>query len=72
MDSWKTMQTKRIIFDLFDYARMLWNDFYRLDRNFTKEDIKRLKEIVKIMEHDLREIKEELQWKKYMITEIGC
>lgn len=61
MDSWKTMQTKRIIFDLFDYARMLWNDFYRLDRNFTKEDIKRLKEIVKIMEHDLREIKEELQ-----------
>lgn len=61
MNSWKTMQTKRIIFDLFDYARMLWNDFYRLDRNFTEEDIKRLKEIVKIMEHDLREIKEELQ-----------
>lgn len=61
MNNWETMQTKRIIFDLFDYARMLWNDFYRLDRDFNEEDTKRLKEIVKIMEHDLREIKEELK-----------
>ena len=61
MDNWKTMQIKRIIFDLFDYARILFNDFYRLERDFNEEDIKRLRELIKIIDYDAREIKEELK-----------
>lgn len=61
MNNWETMQVKRIIFDLFDYARILWNDFYRLDRDFNEEDIKRLRELIKLIDYDVREIKEELK-----------
>lgn len=61
MNNWETMQVKRIIFDLFDYARILWNDFYRLDRDFNEEDIKRIKELIKLIDYDAREIKEELK-----------
>jgi hypothetical protein len=61
MNNWETMKTKRIIFDLFDYARILWNDFYRLDRDFNEEDVKRLKELIKLIEHDTKEIKEMIE-----------
>ena len=61
MNDWKTMQIKRIIFDLFDYARILFNDFYRLERDFNEEDIRRLRELIKIIDYDAREIKEELK-----------
>lgn len=60
MDNWETMMVKREIFDLFDYARILYNDFYRKDGNFNETDTKAIKNIIKTIEKDINEIKEEM------------
>ncbi len=60
MDNWETMQIKRILFDLFDNARELYNVYYRTDKNYTEEDIKTIKKYIELMENKIKEVKEEL------------
>lgn len=59
MQNWETYQTKNIIFDLFDYTRMLYNDYYNgFNNNYDEEDIKRIKFILEKIEEDLKNVKE--------------
>lgn len=61
MNNWKTTQTKRIIFDLFDYTRELYNIFYRTDKDYTEEDLQVIEDNINILENKIKEIKEELK-----------
>ena len=59
MNNWNTMMLKRELFDLFENARILFNDYVNgIDRDFTKEDIKAIEKLMELVEHDSEEIKE--------------
>lgn len=58
MNNWDTMMLKRELFDLFENARILYNDYYRIDRDFTKDDIEAIKKLMELVEHNTKEIKE--------------
>ncbi len=60
MNNWDTFQLKRVLFDLFDNAREIFNNYYRLDRNFTEEDLIIIKKYIKLIENNIEEIKEEI------------
>lgn len=62
MNNWETMMLKRELFDLFENARMLYNDFYRIyDRDFNDDDLKRIEKLMELVEHDTKEIKEMIE-----------
>ncbi len=58
MNNWDTMMLKRELFDLFENARILYNDYYRINRDFTKDDIEAIKKLIELVEHNTKEIKE--------------
>ena len=58
MNNWDTMMLKRELFDLFENARILYNDYYRINRDFTKDDIEAIKKLMELVEHNTKEIKE--------------
>ena len=58
MNNWDTMQLKRELFDLFDNSRILYNDFYRIQRNFNEDDLKTIEKIMELIEHNTKEVKE--------------
>jgi hypothetical protein len=58
MNNWDTMMLKRELFDLFENARILYNDYYRINRNFTKDDIEAIKKLMELVEHNTKEVKE--------------
>lgn len=58
MNNWDTMMLKRELFDLFDNARILYNDYYRINRDFTKDDIEAIKKLMELVENNTKEIKE--------------
>lgn len=60
-DNWKTMNVKREIFDLFDNARVLFNDYYNgFEGSYTIEDIETIKSLLSKIEGNIKNIKEEL------------
>ena len=61
MNNWETMNLKRNLFDLCDTARIIWNDIYRIDRNYNEDDIKKLEKLIELLEYDIKEVKEELK-----------
>lgn len=58
MNNWNSMMLKRELFDLFETARILFNDYYRINRDFNKEDLKTIEKLIELVEHDSEEIKE--------------
>lgn len=44
------LQLKNEIFDLFENARELFNDYYNGKEEYTDEDIKRIREIIQRIE----------------------
>lgn len=59
MENWETYQTKNMIFDLFDYARELYNDYCNgFNNNYESEDITRIKLLLENIEEDIKNIKE--------------
>jgi len=52
------MNLKRELFDLYDNVRIIWNDIYRINRNYNKEDLQKLEKLIELVEHDSKEIKE--------------
>lgn len=58
MNNGDTMMLKRELFDLFENARILFNDYYRIDRNFNEEDLKAIEKLMELVEHDSKDIKE--------------
>ena len=60
-DNWKTMNIKREIFDLFDNARVLFNDYYNgFEGSYTIEDIETIKSLLSKIDGNINNIKEEL------------
>lgn len=54
-----TFEVKRLIFDLFDNARTLFNEYYNgFNHNYTEEDKKIIAALVSLIENDLDNIKE--------------
>ena len=58
MNNWNSMQLKRELFDLFENARILFNDYYRIDRDFNEEDLKAIEKLMELVDYDSKEIKE--------------
>ena len=58
MNNWDTMMLKRELFDLFENARILYNDYYRTQRDFTGDDLEAIKMLTELVEHNTKEIKE--------------
>ena len=60
-NNWKIMNIKREIFDLYDYARVLFNQLYNgHDNNYTDTEIALLENVIKAIENNIDNIKEEL------------
>lgn len=54
-----TIEVKRNIFDLFNNARVLFNDYYNgFDHNYTDEDKKIILALLNIISDDIDNIKE--------------
>lgn len=59
MQNWGTYQAKNTMFDLFDYARVLYNDYVNgFNNNYESEDITRIKLLLENIEEDIKNIKE--------------
>lgn len=58
MNNWDTMMLKRKIFELFENVRILYNDYYRIDRDFTKDDIEAIKMLMELVGYNTKEAKE--------------
>jgi hypothetical protein len=59
MQNWETYQAKSTIFDLFEYTRILFNDYCNgFNNNYEEEDKERIKKILELIEKDTKEIKE--------------
>lgn len=59
MQNWETYQTKNTIFDMFEYSRELFNDYYNgFNNNYESEDITRIKLLLENIEEDIKNIKE--------------
>ena len=55
------LEIKRNIFDLYDNARVLFNDFYNgYEGTYSDEDLELLKDLINRIEYDVKNIKEEL------------
>ena len=62
MNNWDSMQLKRYLFDLYDSARILFNDYYRIDRDFNEDDLKAISKLMELVEYDSKEIKEMINY----------
>lgn len=62
MDSWEIMQLKRGIFDLFDYARILFNQFYNGKDSYNKTDINAIYNLMRCIKKNIAEIEEEIKF----------
>lgn len=51
---------KNEIFDIFENARELFNDYYNGKEEYTQEDYKRIKELMGNLKENIKEIEEEL------------
>lgn len=62
-NNWKTMNVKREIFDLYDYARVLFNQLYNgHDNNYTDTEIALLENVIKAIENNIKNIREEIEY----------
>lgn len=52
---------KNEIFDVFENARILFNDYYNGKENYSDEDIEKIKELLKAIKEDIKNIEEELK-----------
>ena len=62
-NNWKSTNIKREIFSLYDSARELFNNYYNgFEGAYTSEDIKAIGDVVMDIEHNLGNIKEEIEY----------
>lgn len=63
MNSWNSMLMRQYLFDLFENARILFNDYVNgMQRDFTKEDLKAIEKLLELAEYDIKEIKEDIKY----------
>lgn len=52
---------KNELFDVFENARILFNDYYNGKENYSDEDIEKIKELLRAIKEDIKNIEEEVQ-----------
>lgn len=52
---------KNLIFDVFENARILFNDYYNGKEDYSDEDLEKIKVLLKAIEQDIKNIDEELE-----------
>lgn len=54
-----TFEIKRMIFDILEQARVLFNDYYNgFDHSYTEDDKKMIAALISVIESDVNNIKE--------------
>lgn len=52
-------EVKRLLFDIFENSRTLFNDYYNgFMHNYTEEDKKIIKSLISVIEYDIDNIKD--------------
>ena len=55
----ESYEVKRLLFDIFENARILFNDYYNgFTHNYTEEDKKIIKSLISVIEDDIDNIKD--------------
>lgn len=62
MDSWEIMQLKRELFNLYDLARILFNQFYNGKDSYNKTDINAIYNLMRCIKKNIAEIEEEIKF----------
>ena len=63
MNSWNIMLMRQYLFDLFENARILFNDYVNgIYSDFTKDDLKAINELLELVDSDTKELKEEIKY----------
>lgn len=52
---------RNLIFDIFENARVLFNDYYNGKENYTDEDIEKIKELLEKTKEDIKQIESEME-----------
>lgn len=52
---------KNELFDVFENARILFNDYYNDKEYYSDEDLEKIKELLKAIKQDIKNIDEELK-----------
>lgn len=59
MQNWETYQARMELFDLFECARVLYNNYCNgFDNNYNSKDIEKIKYYLENIEEDIKNIKE--------------
>lgn len=63
MNNWDSMLMRQCLFDLFENARILFNDYVNgIHRDFTKEDLKAIDKLLELVDSDTKELKEDIKY----------
>ena len=52
---------KNELFDVFENARILFNDYYNGKEDYSDEDLEKIKELLKAIKENIKNIDEELK-----------
>lgn len=52
---------RNLIFDIFENARILFNDYYNGKENYSDEDIEKIKELLENIKEDVKQIESEME-----------
>jgi len=63
MNNWDSMLMRQYLFDLFETARILFNDYVNgINRDFTKDDLKAINKLLELVDSDTKELKEDIKY----------
>ena len=52
---------RNLIFDVFENARILFNDYYNGKESYSDEDIEKIKELLEKVKEDVKQIESEVK-----------
>lgn len=56
------IEIKRNIYNVYDIARILWNNYYNGKEEYTKNDLKGIKYIITSLDVTIKELKESVDY----------
>lgn len=52
---------KNLIFDVFENARLLFNDYYNSKESYSDEDLEKIKELLAVIKEAIKQIESEVE-----------
>ena len=52
---------KNLIFDVFENARLLFNDYYNGKESYSDEDLEKIKELLAVIKEAIKQIESEVE-----------